>query len=633
MPIYEQFIPGQWVDTIDVNDFVNLNKKPFLKEPFFLTNSENEQIQDIYNQIRNTLAKEKGEIDLSFPSFEKEEIPWFHGDFSHNPLKRKVGFSENFNDMKQYYGIPSGTFRNESRKTTYQLFDEVATSDIHKMIKMNLFEHAPTTYSPSFVHPDVRIVALYGTKKLIKEKRWALKTLEKHLQTHEWMQRRISIHREIEAIKQFDKFTQKQGFDLSEPASSAEEAVLFLYLTIAGVMMENPSIPFSLSQIIPFIDVYLEHDLQNGIINEEKAQEIMDDFYLKLSFIRFSLSPGLAKLTMSEPFFLGETFDGESVTKASYRFLYSLRKFRLFPFSIRILWNENIPAPFEAFIQDLIDEEIPISFYFSESYQRNDALSFYASGQSGIPSEDLLFDAGTCNLEKLLYLSLNGGKDVEHNSNLMPITQPFRKNELNYDEVISKFKDYLSYVLSSYVELMNIVLYINEVHNNHSFRSSLMSYLLHYHVQFGFSHVEKTLLLLSSVYDETAEVKRDKKGWITAIVPSEDSMPNEMILTLLTELIRSEMGKIPIYKSGKPTIKFYPHLYNSTFTESEVNSLHTIPPEITPVVFHASVHLPKTNSISAFLKENFDKGFRELHVYSNEKWKLINGILYVENEE
>lgn len=633
MPLNEHFIPGQWIDTIDVNDFVSLNKKPFSKEPLFLKSTSTESTLQRLAAIKEALEKVQVEIDLSFPLLENEEIPWIHQNFSNNPLKRKIGYSENVHDIKAFYGLPVGKVRKENRKTTYELFDEVATSELGKMLKMNLFVNTPTMYSPAFVHPDIRMIPLYGTKELIKEKRWALKTLEKHLQTHEWMQRRINLHREIEAIKQFEKFAQKQGFDVSNPAESAQQASLFLYLAIAACMMENPSIPFSLNQVIPFLDIYIEHDLQNGVLqNEERAQEIMDHFYLNLAFIRFVYSPGLRKQHKEEPTFLGETFGGEHVTKSTYRFLSALRKFRLFPFAIRILWNEDLSAPFETFVQELIDEEIPISFYAMKHYRRNLTSGFHAQGLYGVPGEDVLVHAGACDMEKMLYLALNGGKDVNGNINLTPITQPFRKDELFYDEVVDKWKDYVAYVLNSFVEMMNTTLYLNDIHNSHPFRSSLLNTLFYYHVQFGFFNMEKTVHLLSGIYDESYTVVRDKKGWITEVIPGDDVEVNEAVLAFLAEYIRQEIVKIPLYKNGRAHVKVYYGQLEEVVTEEHLANKAIIPAEMTSVVFHTNVHLTQNIQLGAFLNEQFERGFRELHLFKNPTNKIIDGILYEERE-
>lgn len=628
MPINQEFIPGQWIDTIDVNDFVNLNKKPFLQEPLFLDKSSNSATTERFLKVQETLLNRKEEVVLSFPSLQDELIPWFSYNFFENPLKQKIGHSENFNDYKRHYGVSSNSSRQESRKTSYQHFEEVVTSEINKMINMDLLQDAPTTHSPAYLHPDFRIIPLYGTRHLIKEKRWGLKTLEKHLQTHEWMQRRISIHREIEAIKKFDKFAQNQGVDVSQPAQSAHEAVLYTLIAIAGCMVENPSIPFSLSQVIPFLDIYIEHDLKKQKLTESQAQELMDDFYLKLSFIRFSLSPGLVNQHDLKPTFLGETFGGEGVTKSSYRFLYSISRFNLYPFAIRVLWNAHLPLPFQTFIQEMISNGLPVSFYSPNPHTKQDSVAFYANGLYGVPSEEILIDAGACDLEKLFYLSLNGGKDVENNINLTPITQPIRGNTFTFDETIGKFKDYLSYTLSSYVEMINIVMYINEFHNNHPFRSSLMSHRLFYQVQFGFLELEKTVTLLTAVYTGEYTVVRDKKGWVTEVLPTNAVQDVDIILSQLSELIQKEIEKIPLYKNGKPTVKFYFGGITDILTEKEVLQKMIIPSELNNAKFHASFYPEDDTDIFSLVKTCFDKGYCELHISIKNNISLLNGILY-----
>lgn len=632
MPINEQFIPGQWIDTIDVNDFVNLNRKPFLKEPFFLAEAPTALSSDRFGKVKKAHSDYKREIDLAFPSLDSEVAPWLQYDFSVNPFKRKIGYSENFSDMKTHYGIPTDASRKESRKTAYQLFNEVVTSEISKMIKMDLFHNVPSTYSPLFIHPDVRIIALYGTKHLIKEKRWGLKTLEKHLQTHEWMQRRISIHREIDSIKLFEKFAQKHGTDVSNPAVNAEQAIQYTTLAITATMLENPSVPFSLVEIIPFLDIFIESDISSKVINEQEAQELIDDLYFKLSFINFSLSPGMEKQHESTPIFFGETFGGENITKTTYRFFQSLKTFYLSPFAIRILWNEQLPTPFINYVQKLADTGLPISFYAINTYLRKDALSFFPNGLYGVPGEDVTLDAGGCDLEKLFYLSLNGGKDTINNINLTPITQPVRKEVLDFDEVLNKFKDYLSYTLSSYVELMNIVLYLSEVHNNHPFRSSLMSHLLFYHIQFGFTNLEKAVTLLTAVYENDYQVHRDSKGWVTDMKVTSDLYQYEGMLAQVIEMIQSEINKLPIYKSGKPKIKLYFESIASQFTSNEAETKKIIPADMTNVIFHINLSVDQAENINESVKKQMKKGFREVHLSFRDNTDLINGILYKRTE-
>lgn len=630
MPLNEQFIPGQWTDTVDVNDFVNLNKKPFLKKPIFLKNDTETSTMERYLKFKELKNVYKDEIELSFPLLENEKIPWLNGDFSNNPFKKKIGFSESLFEMKEYYGLGLLKKRKENRKTAYQAFDDVITNDTKKMFKMNLFTSAPNNFSPSFIQPDIRIIPLYGTKHLIREKRWFLKTLERHFQTQEWVQKRMSLYREIDAIKQFEKFSKKNGLDVSEPANSAEEVLKYLYMTILGCMSENPTIPFSLSQVMPFIDIYTEYEIKRGLLTEEKAQKLIDEFYLQLNFIKFILSPGLRSRTTEEPYVFGETFGWGNLTKTTYRFLTSVKKFKSFPFVIRINWNNELPACFKTFVEDLIKDDIPISIHCSEFHKRNDSLSFHSHGKKTIAGEDILFHAGICDLEKILYLSFNGGKDLSKNINLTPITQPI-KGKVVYEEVISKFKDYLSFALNAYVEFSNIIFYLSEINDIHSFRSSLLVSQPYYQIQFGFSNIEKISRLLTSIQQNNYSVSRDEKGWVESINSNSEEI-NDVIFATITELIEREINKIPLYKSGKPIIRFYHNETNETMNEKEVESKMLIPYELTKSTYHANIVLESETDIVSFIEKQFENGFRELNITINSKNKIIDGVLFVEED-
>lgn len=628
MPLNEQFIPGHWIDTIDVNDFVNLNKKPFLKEPLFLKNTRNSFVQEKFENIKNLFENNNGEVELDFSTLENSDFKWFNFEFDESSLNSKIGFSENITHVKQYYGISNRNMRSENRKTTYELFDEIAISEMKKMIKMNLISHAPTTYTPSFASPDVRIVSLYGTKQLIKEKRWELKALEKRLQTHEWMQRRISINREIDAIKQFEKFCSKNGFNVSNPAENATEAIDYILLSIAACLFENPSIPFSLSHVIPFLDIYFEHDIESGKLKEDEVQDLIELFYLRLSFIRFTLSPGLIEKFDELPIFFGETFGGEYITKTTYRFLYSLKKYNLFPFSIRIIWNQHLPNAFKEFIHSLVQDGIPISVFNGDVFT-NKKKSFYSTGQNGDVGEELMFDSGACDLMKLFYLSLNGGKDIETNTNLTPITQPIRKKNVDFDEIINKFQDYLSFVLNSYIELMNIVMYLNDIHNQHPLRFSLMNFQKHYKVQFGFFNLDELVTLISAVYEDSFQIKINNKGWVEEIIPESDEFfSKDTVLSRIVSLIEEEISKIPIYKNGKAKTRMYHKDVFRVENKSEHYKKMVLPNELVKSSFHSNIHLQEGDSAIDIIEDSFQNGFTELNFSISNELMNINGIMF-----
>jgi len=632
LSIYERFIPGQWLDNIDVNDFVNLNKKPFFEKPIFLENST-ENTEKLFQKIKHIIENENWDINPDFSSlkdFNAEYIDKYLESIIGVPsknLEKRMSYSENIDKMMEFYPFKAIPVRKENRKTSYELFDEVATSEIKKTLKMKLFLHTPTDHIPSFINPDVRKIALYGTKKLIKDKKMYLKTLEKHLQTHEWMERRIAIHREIDALRDFEKFAKLYKVNVTEPAENAKEAITFTYLSILASVIENPSISFSLTQVIPFLDIYIEHDLQNNLIKEIESQEYIEQFFLKLSLIRFVHSPKLVENHKDNPHFFGETFGGNLVTKSTYRFLHAVLKFHSHPFVIRVIWENSLPYPFREYCEKLLNKGIPVSFVNSKFLPDGLHTCLFSHGMNGLSGEDIMFDSGSCDLEKIFYLALNGGKDLSTNLNLTPVTQPTRKSEIEYDEAFSKLKDFLSYALSIYVELMNIVVYINETTNHHPLRSSLMSNLTYYKVQFGFFHLEKLIKILYSISMGKYEIKRDSGGWIEEIIPLVSKVENyEVVTAHLVTFIEKELAKIPLYKNGKAKIRIHQNEINEMTISNPFMEHYNLPPEYINATFHHSLFVQKNEQIMRVVENWFAKDFGELHLSTDIVHTIINGV-------
>ncbi|QST02926.1 hypothetical protein IMZ31_20475 (plasmid) [Pontibacillus sp. ALD_SL1] len=620
MRIDETFIPGRWIDNVDANDFVNLNKKPFSEQPLFLVHNRTSSLDDKSQDLRNAIMKEPS-ITTEFASlssfspfwlspFKKEDIP------SHIP----IGYSENLTDMKAIYHFSKTTPRDSSRKTTYDMFQEIATSELKKMFKMGLFVGSPSLFSPSYVHPDVRTIALYGTKALIKEKKWRLKVLEKHLQTHEWMEQRLSIYKEIEQLKAFEKEAKKKGIEVASPAQGAKGVMEAIMATIGYCYAENPSIPFSLSRILPFVDIFLEHDLSEGLLNEEDAQCLIDDFYLSLQCLRFSLTPGFRNETEMYPFVCGETIGGSEVTKTEYRFLNALHKYPSFPFNTRVIWGESTPRAFIEWVSRIFEAGVPFTIVDEESCPKN--ASIHYAGMPHVPGRDYLYDAGSCDLEKIFFLSLNGGRDVDTGTGIAPITQPLRSHEPDYEEVLRKLKEMIGYILNAYAQKMNAVMYLNEVYQQFPLRLSLMDHIPHYIIQFGFHHLKRVNGYLLALQEGKASFLLDDRGMITGI-ESESSPFTET--PILPDLIEEELERLPLYKKGKPIVRFYTDEPQSNHDVKEALSHKLLPKSMRSHGHHANILLTD-DSLSAVIPELFNAGYNEIHVSKEESRRIKNGI-------
>jgi hypothetical protein len=371
MELNETFIPGEWSDIIDVDDFVNLNKKPFLSCPNFL-------------------------------------IKWSPSTFSYSsPIVKR-----------RFY-----TFQKDSIDDVIPL---VMPSKQKKGIKNGLFNLS----SPSFIHPDLRIIVLYGAKFLIQEKRWFLKEEEERIQTASWYERRLDMHHEIEAVKSFVSYAKKDMLDLKEPAKNSKDAFEYMKFMIKTLYQENPDTLFSFSKWIPFLDIYLDYDLKNKAITEEEAQEMVAE----LTLLSYHLGLGPDSIDCSLP------------TKSTYRFLAAINDLKLDDWVISFYWSDETPDFFCEFLDEWLIKHQNVRFF---KVDRKDLSTFRFSSHFKL-GEDLIFDHIAFDLRKV------------------------------------ESKDSLITDLTTYVELVNLVAFMCNAYHDVPLRHALMRHQTRFRFHFRF---------------------------------------------------------------------------------------------------------------------------------------------------
>lgn len=622
MSLHEQFIPGRWVDDIDVNDFINLNKKPFLDEPIFLKNPT----VTPYSVSFSELLEEDKYVETIFSSLYQQGEGELPSSVDSPSMRYKIGYSESLQDIKSFYRCLDETTREASRKTTHEVYQEIATSDMNKVFRIGLFQHAPYNYTPMFVFPDIRLIPLYGTKQIVKEKRFYLTKLERYLQTTEWIQQRIAKQREIDSLKQFEKFAKKMGVSVSSPATTTKEVMDMLYVAFLAIVIENPSVGFSFTDVLSFIDVFAEKELQLGIVKEVELQEWMDEFVQKIMKARFTYSPHFVQPLSSYPFVLGETLS-EVVTKTTYRFLSSLERFYAVPFVLRVIWSERLPLPYKRFLFSLYQKGIPLSIVSNRVLQNMKNPVLLPFGMHSELFDEIIFHAGGCDLEKAFYLAINGGKDVESNTNLSAITTPLRQNQISFEEVVQKLEDFFTFIILSYVELMNAVMYINDIHHNHPFRNSLISNQPFYSISFGFFHLKKVVNLLCAI--EANDVCITKKQKFISDITTNQSYyeKEEMVMTRIVSYIKREMKKIPLYKESRFSVRFYEDGMYETKEIEDVPTHLSLPPEFIKGNFHMNVIQEELTE--EFIRHCFSQNMTEINVSKSKDVYLANGLLFL----
>lgn len=636
MSFNEHFIPGKWIDTIDVNDFVNLNKKPFLSQPVFLEKNIKTDINSYLSSIKNAFNENEIKIHLGFSNFDDRFVHRFDSlNLTVNPFVVPVGYSEELEVFRDGYDIESidenSSFSSNkfSSANKFLNYNHIATSDMKKMINIALLKQMPTNFSVSTFHPDIRIISLYGTKFLIKEKKWILKSSEKRLKTNDWIQQRIDIQNEISFIENLERFATSHNVDITKPSGNSKEVLDSLLISITYLFLENPSIPFCFDQILPFLDIFIENDLEDGLLTEEDAQAIIDSFYLQCSLFRFSVNPNQFDCKEKTALFFSETITVFNISKTTYRFLNSLTRLEFFDYHINLSFDNSEYEDFDKtefliFFNSIKEKLHTYSFYNPQIFKKNISLSFDYNGQAYVPSEDLVFDMGVLDLKKLLFLAFNGGKDVVTNSNITPISQPIRKDIFQYDEFFSKFKDFLTYSINNFFESAIIISTLSSRLNTQPVRNSMSYYIKFFNPQFSFENIQFVASVFSAIKEDNLSITRNKKGWITEL--STDSEIDNEVFFDLVQLIETEIKKIPQHKMGEISIRFLNSLNNLDF--SELRTIETIIPELSTSKFMFDVvGTPSIDELIEFSSE----GYSCIHVTNPNSTYLNNsGTIFKE---
>lgn len=549
----ERFLPGKWIDEIDVNDFVNLNKKPFFEIPFFLNSPT---IFDPYVQFLNSyLSKNEAShlpneklLSLSFILQELESLSFEEKTFSFSFTKSK-GFNE--------------------------LFNETASTDLRKAIKMELLEKKFGYQIPPIFTPDIRQLPLYGVRRLIQDKKNHLKRLESFLQTVEWTEKRIEIHRQVESLERFES---NFPFPIKKPVNQASEALNGLLSAIIYGIKENPFVTFHLPSLIHFIDIYIEVDLQNNKIEEEEALLLVAEFYTKLLFIHYFLEKKQIKFLVLETIFSAEP------SKTTFRFLHFYSYLGSLQFPLMIVPHVETPKALKNIYNELMKKKTPIRFLHPRLFKEN---QFYSISHLGFPyraDQDVILFNKPCNTLKLFYLTLNGGKDTDTNHNLFPVRKQFTEEQMNFDNFWESFERTVAYLFTMYSEANNLIMHLSEKYFSHPFRNSFKDYLWLYKYFFSFTQIDALAINMLALKHNAYKVERNHKGFISSFQKEREFSDDEVsdMISEIVLLFQEQIDRVPFYENGKARLHYF---LNEPLTSTKKYKYSLLPPEFLPSHF------------------------------------------------
>ena len=496
------FKGGDWKEEINVRDFIQNNYTPYEGDSNFLEKTT-EKTDKLWNEVLELYKKEHesegGVLDIDTKTIstisahdagyidkDLEEIVGLQTD---KPLKRAImpfGGIRIVEKSCEAYGKKVDeeveNIFHHYRKTHNDGVFDVYTPDIRAARSSHLITGLPDGYGRGRIIGDYRRVALYGVDYLIQEKSQELEILDVDELTEDIIREREEIKEQIKALNELKVMANKYGFDISEPASTAKEAVQWLYFAYLAAIKDQNGAAMSLGRTSTFLDIYFERDLQNGTLTEKEAQEIMDHFIMKLRLVRFLRTPEYNELFSGDPVWVTESIGGMGidgrtlVTKNSYRLLHSLENLGPAPEpNMTVLWSNRLPDAFKRYVTNL---SIKTS---SLQYENDDLMRITLGDDYGIAccvspmkiGKQMQFFGARANLAKTLLYAINGGKDEKTGKQVTPKYAPITSEYLDYDEVMEKFDQMMDYVAKIYIKALNAIHYMHDKYSYEAIEMAL----------------------------------------------------------------------------------------------------------------------------------------------------------------
>ncbi|WMJ79484.1 formate C-acetyltransferase [Clostridium sp. MB40-C1] len=590
---WTNFIEGNWTKSIDVRNFIQKNytlyegNNDFLKGPTIKTKT-------IWDKTYTLIVEElkKGVLDIEtekFSSIDNFDAAYLDKDNeiifgfqSDAPFKRLAnpygGMRMVQQSLKEYgYELKDGlkeTF-SEFRKTHNEGVFDAYTKETKTARHVGLLTGLPDAYGRGRIIGDYRRIPLYGMDFLIKEKEKDFKNL-KNLGLEETIRLREEVSEQIRAMKRTKKLAESYGIDISKPAKNARDAVQFLYLGYLAGVRENNGAAMSLGRVSTFIDIYMERDLRNGLINEDEAQEIIDQFVIKLRSIRHLRTPEYNELFAGDPNWITESIGGVSingkplVTKTSFRLLHTLTNLGPAPEpNMTVLWSEKLPESFKKYCAEMSIKTDSIQYenddlmrpIYGDDYGISCCVSAMAIGKQ------MQFFGARSNLAKSLLYAINGGIDEmqkEDNGdliNVVPGIAPVKDEILDYKKIKENYWKVLEYVAELYVNTMNTIHYMHDKYAYESAQMCLHDTQVHRFMAFGIAGLSCVADSLSAIKYAKVRPIRNENG-LAVNFEVEGDYPkfgndDDRVDDIAIEVVKkfsSELKKHPTYRNAEHTL-------------------------------------------------------------------------------
>lgn len=582
------FTRGRWDKTIDVRDFINRNYTPYDGDKSFLKGStlRTKALWDKCLKLFEQERKKGGVLSIDTETvstitshksgYIDKKLEIIKGLQTNEPLKRAIkplGGIRLVERACEDYGYKLSPRIKEIytkyRKTHNDAVFDSYTSDILKARHTGLITGLPDNYSRGRIIGDFRRVALYGIKKLISAKKNDKQALEDY-STPEAIRLRGEIAEQVTALEDIIKLGNIYGFDVSRPAGNAREAIQWVYIAYLAAIKEQDGAAMSLGSVSNFFDIYIENDLKQGAITEEQAQELIDDFVIKLRLVRHLRTKSYSEIFAGDPVWITESIGGVGIdgrhktTKSSYRFLQTL--FNLGPApepNITVLWSNRLPESFKEFCSEVSIKTSSIQ------YENDDMMRLIGGDDYSISccvsllknGSEMQYFGARCNLPKILLYALNEGRDEITGEKVVPDIAPIQSNPLDHNEVKERFLQVLKWTIKTYVEALNI---IHSSHDTYYYERAQMALLdteLTRYMAFGIAGLSVVADSLSALRYAKVKAVRNKKNLTTSFkiegdfpkFGNDDDRVDGRAVDLVSSFL-AELKKHKFYRDSVPAV-------------------------------------------------------------------------------
>ena len=583
---WQGFQPGLWQKEINVRDFIQQNYQPYEGDESFLAPAT-ERTKKLWDRLNELFVEErrKGVLDISQvpssitahgPGYIDRENEIVVGLQTDAPLKRAImpngGFRMVANALKAYGYEPDPHVVEaftKYRKTHNEAVFDAYTADVRRCRSSHILTGLPDAYGRGRIIGDYRRVALYGVAKLIERKQEEKSSLDSAMSTDDIIRDREELSEQIRALKELQRMASGYGFDISAPARNAQEAVQWLHFGYLAAVKEQNGAAMSLGRTSTFLDIYFERDLVAGAITEELAQEIIDDFVIKLRIVRFLRTPEYDELFAGDPTWVTESIGGMGddgrtlVTKTSFRFLQTLYNLGPAPEPNLTIWySPRLPDGFRSFAAKVAIDTSSIQFESDEIMRRawGDDGAIACCVSPMLVGKQMQFFGARANLAKCLLYAINGGRDEITGEQVGPMNGAIRGEYLDFDSVIDKFEGMMDWLAGVYVNAMNIIHYMHDKYAYERIEMALHDYAPLRTMAFGMAGMSVVADSLSAIRYAKVRVIRDETGLVTDFetqgdFPQFGNNDNrvDQLASWVVSTFMSKLRKYPTYRHALHT--------------------------------------------------------------------------------